>query len=521
MKKLTGLFGVVLCATVVAAADKPAAQPRLGMNLAGPADWSTELAFVDVFHQSRVWISQKTGAGWGRGPELALDEFGWVTKLEPGCFAESMLCTISGGHYPSGIYTVFYDGEGRLDFPRNARVKEAGPGRILIDVDSSKSGFSVQLKETNPQNHVRNIRVIMPGGEATCAKDPFQAEFLKRWRGFACYRFMDWMHINGSQIKTWADRPTLRHATFSKRGVALELMIELCNRQRVAPWFCMPHLADDDFVRRFAEMVRERLDPSLKIYIEYSNEVWNGQFVQNRYACEQGVKLGLGPKEKPWEAGWRFTAVRSMEIFKIWEDVFGGHDRFVRVLPTQAGVGSVSEGILGYRDAARHADALAGAPYMGYSIGRGKTADLVAQMQNWSVAQMLDHFEQTAFTDSLTRMAKDKAIADKYGLKLIAYEGGQHMVAFLQDQQMERTISATMHACNRHPRMGEIYRRYYDEWARLGGDTFAVFSSTGEYGKHGAWGLAEFSDSKPADYPKLAATLEWAKNHGQPVELWK
>jgi hypothetical protein len=155
---------------------------------------------------------------------------------------------------------------------------------------------------------------------------------------------------------------------------------------------------------------------------------------------------------------------------------------------------------------------------MPYSIGRGKNADLGEQMKDWSVTQMLDHFEKTAFADSLQRMAKDKAVADKYGVKLIAYEGGQHMVAFVKDQELVKKISATMHACNRHPRMGEMYRRYYDEWARLGGDVFAVFSSIGQYSNHGAWGLAEHFDSKPADYPKLAATLEWAKKHGQPVQ---
>jgi hypothetical protein len=279
----------------------------------------------------------------------------------------------------------------------------------------------------------------------------------------------------------------------------------------------MPHLADDDFIRNFAKMVKERLDPSLKVYIEYSNEVWNGQFKQSRYAGEQGVKLGLGPKERPWEAGWHYTAVRSMEIFKIWEEVFGGHERFVRVLPSQSGVGSVSEGVLGFRDAAKRADALATAPYMGYSIGRGKTANLGEQMKDWSADQMLDHFEKTGFADSLQRMAKDKAVADKYGVKLIAYEGGQHMVAFLRDQQLLKKISVTMHACNRHPRMGDLYRRYYDEWAKLGGDVFAVFSSIGAYSNHGAWGLAEHYDDKPVDYPKLSATLEWAKKHRQEV----
>jgi hypothetical protein len=295
-------------------------------------------------------------------------------------------------------------------------------------------------------------------------------------------------------------------------------MIELCNRQKIDPWFCLPHLADDEFVRSFAQMVKERLDPSRKIYIEYSNEVWNWQFKQTHYASERGIALGLAPKDKGAQAAWYFTAQRSLEIFKIWEAVFGGHDRFIRVLPSQAGNTAVSEGVLGFRDAAKHADALAIAPYMSYSIGRGKTADLGAQMKDWTVDQMLDHFEQTAFADSLERMRRGKAIADKYGVKLIAYEGGQHMVAFVKDQTLVKQLSATMHASNRHPRMGDMYRRYYDEWAKIGGDVFAVFSSIGRYSNHGAWGLAEYYDSRPADYPKLDATLRWAKNHGQAVE---
>ena len=55
---------------------------RLGMNLAGPCDWTTEYPFVDVFRMSRKWISQKKGADWGKGPELDRDENGWVRKLD-------------------------------------------------------------------------------------------------------------------------------------------------------------------------------------------------------------------------------------------------------------------------------------------------------------------------------------------------------------------------------------------------------------------------------------------------------
>ena len=264
-------------------------------------------------------------------------------------------------------------------------------------------------------------------------------------------------------------------------------------------------------------MVKERLDPARKIYIEYSNEVWNGQFAQSRYAGRQGIELGLGQKEKPWEAGWHFTALRSMQIFDIWEEVFGGHERLIRVLPTQSGSTGVSEGILSFREAARHADALAVVPYMPFSVGRGKRKELAEQMRDWDVHQLLDYFEKTAFQESLERMDKNKAVADKYGLRLIAYEGGQHMVAFVKDRARLPRLTATMQEANRHPRMGDMYRRYFDHWKDIGGGTFAVFSSIGRWNNHGAWGLAEFYDSPPSEYPKLDAVLQWHRQQEQSV----
>ena len=94
---------------------------------------------------------------------------------------------------------------------------------------------------------------------------------------------MDWQRTNDSAIVEWTDRPTLRDHSQAIEGVALEYMIRLCNRLSVEPWFCMPHAASDDFVRRFAQMVKADLSPALRVHIEYSNECWNGRFAQARY----------------------------------------------------------------------------------------------------------------------------------------------------------------------------------------------------------------------------------------------
>ncbi|MBE3123314.1 MAG: hypothetical protein IMZ65_00750 [Planctomycetes bacterium] len=512
-------YAAALAATPAApAAERPAPkpEPRLGTNLSGPADWNTELPFVDAFRMSRPWISQKKGAGWGKGPELALDARGWVTRLEPDCFAETPLCTIEKGHYPSGDYTVLYDGEGTIEFNSPAKIVSREAGKIVVTIDSSRGGFFLKLAASNPQNYVRNIRVIMPGFAETYRQNPFHPVFLKRWQGMACLRFMDWMETNGSKIAKWSDRPTPEDATFSSRGVALEWMIDLSNRLQADPWFCMPHLADDDYVRQFAKMVKERLDPKRKVYIEYSNEVWNGMFLQSRWAGEEGKKRGFA--EKPWEAAWKFTGYRSVQIFKIWEEVFGGRERLVRVLPSQGANAYVSRQVVEFQEAWKQADALAIAPYITCNVpmeGKGLTA---AEVEKWTVDQALDFMETKALPESTRWIKEQKRVADQYGLKLVVYEGGQHMVGVGGGENNE-AMTRLFHAANAHKRMGDIYRLHLEAWTKEGGDLFCNFSSVSQWSKWGSWGVMPFYDDDPAKYPKFMALLRWGKQCGQPVNV--
>ncbi len=491
----------------------PEPQARLGINLSGPADWNTELPFVDVFRLSRAWISQREGASWGKGPALETDERGWVKRLEPGAYAETLLCTIESGNYPSGQYLVLYEGEGELGFGNAATVATQEPGRIVLDVDASKGPIFLRLLQVNPENYVRNIRVIRPGFWASGKWPLFDPRFLERWRGMESLRFMDWMHTNNSEQAKWADRPVLEDANWTgDGGVPIEVMIELSNQVNVDPWFCLPHLADDDYVRRFAQMVKAGLNPQLKVYVEFSNELWNGQFAQSRWAGRQGQALGFA--EKPWEAGWRFTARRSVEIFRIWEEVFGGTERLIRVLPSQAANPFVSARIIEWEEAWKHADALAIAPYISFNINQERAAEVTT----WSVDQVLDYLENEALPKSLEHMAGNKELADAHGLLLIAYEAGQHAVG-IQGAENNEALTALLQAANRHPRMGQIYTKYYDGWKAAGGDLMAVFSSIGEWSKWGSWGLAEYYDQTPADSPKLASTLQWARAQGQSVKV--
>ncbi|MCX6929120.1 MAG: hypothetical protein NT154_38775 [Verrucomicrobia bacterium] len=460
---------------------------------------------------------------------LGRSEFIYETAPFPECHASTiaesqgvlLAAWFGGTHERSpdagiGEYTVLYDGEGRIEVAHAASMLSRSPGRLVILVDAQKGGFFLQLRQTNPQNYVRNIRVIMPGFEAKYREHPFHPVFLQHWKGVACLRFMDWMLTNGSKISKWSERPRPEDATWTKNGVPLEVMIDLCNRLQCDAWFCLAHLADDDYARNAARMVHEKLDPKLKAYIEYSNEVWNGMFEQSRWAGEEGKRLGLS--DKPWEAAWRCTAQRSLRVFQIWEEVFGGTARLVRVLPSQAANAYIAGQITEWQEAGKHADALAIAPYLSCNVPKTGEKLNEAKVQKWTVDEALDYLENTALPESIRWIQANKKVADRYGLRLVAYEGGQHMVG-VGGVENNESITRLLCAANAHPRLGSIYAKYYAAWSREGGDLFCYFASTGSWSKWGSWGMLQYYDDDPARSPKCLATMQWAKQMGQAVSI--
>jgi len=505
---------LMTAAYAAAAAPAPPGVPRLGINLNGPADWNTEIPFVDVFHFSRAWISQHTGQPWGKGPSLDRDAHGWIRHLEPDCWVETPMCTIDGGHYPAGDYTVFYEGEGRIEATGAGTITERAPGRLTMHVEPARGGFFLQIRKTDPANYIRNIRVILPGFAKSYRTEPFPPAFLKRWKGVACLRFMDWMQTNNSPIRHWSDRPQIEDANWTERGVPVSVMCDLTNRLAADAWFCIPHAADDDYVRRFAMEVKARLAPGRRVYIEYSNEVWNGQFEQDRYAGAEGRRLGFGDKE--WEAAWHYTAYRSRQVFRIFETVFGGHSRLVRVLPSQVANAYVSEQIVGFQDAYKEADALAVAPYLGFTPGP-ETKPAAADVDGWTPAQVIAHLRTNTLPELQRWLGEQKRVADKYHLALIAYEGGQHLVG-IQGAENDEKLTALLQTVNRDPALGDLYRDYYRTWTDSGGGLFCYFSSVGSWSKWGSWGILEYYDSDPGASPKFMATMDWARSLGQPVK---
>jgi hypothetical protein len=235
-------------------------------------------------------------------------------------------------------------------------------------------------------------------------------------------------------------------------------------------------------------------------------------FEQHRCAEEQGKKLGLGPKERPWEGAAMFHARRSVEIFRIWEEVFGGRTRLVRVIAWQAAGGAYwsDNMLLAQADTACHCDALAIAPYISFMPGPENKSLKSEDVARWTVDQVLDRVETNALPECVGWMKTQKAVAEKYGLKLVAYEAGQHLVGVGGGENNE-TLTKLLIAANHHPRMANIYTKYLDAWRDQGGDLMCIFSSITSDSKWGCWGLLEGADQTAS--PKFDAVVEWNRRN--------
>lgn len=509
-------------ATPQAPPARPAPRSALGTNLADVRNYATALAFADVFKESSPFDDPDFSDPEGSpGSNLEKDEHGWV-KSFPGqrywTIMRRELDEDGGGrtHYPAGDYVFRYRGKGRFSFGFDARLVSHDPAaheaRVRVETPTT-GGILLEVTETDPRDYLREMSLRPLSASPQAAAATFNPWFLESLRGFQVLRFMDWQATNGSRQVRFEDRTRPDSQTqASEQGVALEYMVELANTLGADPWFCMPHGADDDYVRRFARAVRERLDPDRAVYVEYSNEVWNGGFEQSRHAEERGRALGLGAPE-----GLRYYALRSVQIFAIWAEEFGGTERLRRVLASQNANPWASEQILDFEvrgvPAHRHADYLAVAPYFsGANLDGCDPGSDVAKLAKATPEAILERAaadvpRTLALAEQHRRLAEARRNAEGRPLALIAYEAGQHLAGSCGAENDE-ALTERLLAANRHPRMKALYLDYLAGWKRIGGRFLLHYTSTSRYTKWGSWGFSEWYDGPPG--PKREALAEFA-----------
>lgn len=121
---------------------------------------------------------------------------------------------------------------------------------------------------------------------------------------------------------------------------------------------------------------------------------------------------------------------------------------------------------------------------------------------------MLDKRSNYGLQASIEQMQTQAALVNEFGVELVAYEGGQHLVDW-ETRTVEAHPNPLLYAANRDPRMGTLYSRYLNAWKDSGAKVFVHFSAPRIYSWYGSWGAKEYITQPREQAPKYDALLNY------------
>ncbi len=500
---------------------------KQGMNLGGLADWGTEIPFVNVMRNAREWYTKDVdnpNAEWNSNlvHNMTFRADGYPTHVpqtvDGSDFAQRVVTiwAITDG-WMAGQYTVLWDGTGELSFWGNyENLTQTDPQRMTFDYNNPVGGLlEMTILSSDIDDPIHNIRVLMPGTEATYETQPFNPVWIDLVQNFPSVRFMDWGKTNNwgqgggdwddPSLFAWEDRAQLDDYTWANdKGVPYEMMIQLLNDYDLDGWVCMPHRASDDYLTQAATLFRDNLEAERKLTVEYSNEVWNWVFGQAnwlyKYGCEQ--------TGTDWPEG---VVPYIQNCMDIWTTVFAGQtDRISRVAGVQLSWQDVSNRMVNNLTPGS-IDAVAPAFYFGFTDENEAELDaLGGAVTVADVAQRAREGMQQAKVFLQTQKAQ---LIDPLGLEYKFYEGGQHLTP--HPFGVEPTYAQALLDVQRDTAMYNLYNEWFAFMRTLqeGDESLELmnFSLVGaRSARYGSWGVLETmsQDVNTIPAPKFAAVLE-------------
>lgn len=506
---------IVVLVMALLVTPAPAAQvTSLGSNLVQVSDFSGALPFSNLMKQAVRFCSQRIGAGYCEGSTVKFDANGYPRSLPRNHFVRSNVVSDSG-LLPAGLYRATWKGSGKIVIPYGIATQVSkGTRTATFDITPTQEvPLEINITRTDPDNRLRDLRLVLPGAGDGGRSHMFNPDYLDLLSGYTSLRFMDWGVTNGNRIVAFSARTRPGNFTYATaKGVPIEIMIDLANTLQVDPWFNVPTVAGDDYIRGMAETIDRCLSPDLIPSVEYSNETWNSTFRQYQIVQQRGQELGLGDGD-PFVAGLQYTAHRALEIWDIWDSVFGTRP-YRRVLASQAANTFTGETQLAYRRAAgeptagERADAYAIAPY--FTVPGLDEPERLAEMRSLSVDELLDRAQADVTGRTRDDLIANMDLAGTFGVELVAYEGGQHLVGAAGNQDDEQLTNRLI-AANRADRMESIYNDYLALWDAEVHGQFNHFNDVTMPSRSGSWGSVEFLGQDPVDAPKLRALQAFAE----------
>lgn len=500
---------------------------RLGMNIGTPTkpgwwEMQYDLKYRDLAAVSGPWqrLDGNTQPPGGILPPAGsvLTTLG-LSYLRPGTYALSCkgtgkirLTHVDQSDGPNGYRDFAFPVAPSPAPSPTPQAAPSAPDAYLIDIPNPVASpwMTATILTNAPNDPLRDLSLLTPG--AGPGPGIWHPDYLASLRPFAgaALRGMDWIGVNASPVRAWADRD-------AAPGRGPQGFVDLCQALRANPWINLPHLcasiADDgtpvvtDYPAKLGAYIKATLDPSAVVYVAYSNECWNGNppfSVQLNYCISQGNNRLKDPTTgKPYgvlNGQAAAYVVMGNAAFDALEAAIGPDGpRVVRVLEGQSSYLN-SDGSLGgfnyyMLDAARkfgtRVDAIACAPYADWlSDGvnpytRAAIKALAKSGDPASAIGLLYAGMQGQIGKAITYCQAWRKTADSLGVPLLYYECSPVASSFYTDPD----LAPVMQAAATDPRTATHYRQYLEG--------IGAYAATGCFYSHcrpGPWGLLQDLD---------------------------
>jgi len=532
--------------TIATQVIDPATPMGLNIGYAGPND--PNLIFADAVKQSYGFQSYDDHTDASH--PAAVDANGWPEE-------DATLPIWTTQSEPGGTYNLRFTGQAQVVDWLGAGSFSAG-GKIYGTVVPSGAGFDPTTNTTSMSwtidanappravwfgfgatrrvpggaggTGVTNIALLRPlvldGAGSHAPGELYTAEFKQLLGGFTAIRFMDYLSTLDNQQVAWTDRikpgdwsqyqPTSGYG-YQGKGGAWEYLVELANETGKDVWINIPLNASDDYVTKVAQLLAygsdgtnpytapqaapayPPLNSNLRVYIEYSNEIWNQYFLQHqelRDAADAEVAAGNSPLNYDGTTDasvWfkRRIAERIKQISDLFRGVWGSPAMLTTIRPVDefqyGDSGAYGQVGLDFLDAYYgNGDGVAHVanpePVNRYIWGAG--GGWYASVNNDGATSMTAIYASGLSMSAIQTTINDAHLAHAFGLHVAGYEGGFYIGN--ESGSTSTTQQALQLSSNYAPAAAGMETQAISLFYHDGGELPFVFNSVGStYGVAG------------------------------------
>ncbi len=498
----------------IESATAPSTQ-RVGVGITGLSYYDSSFAMADIGLQSQL-----RGLDWSYN--VATDSNGYPSQNFQLIYSSN---TLAAGTYKltfNGRATITAGGAGTVQNVQYDPINNLTRADVVHPTNASGNVWLVfkntfRGKSSVVGDGVSGIHMMRPGYTLNDGA-VFTQEFIAAMQRFKTIRGMDFTSANTNAQQRWDERTKpARFGSTGSNGQSWELLIALANATGRDVWLNVPARADDDYIRKLAQLVKfgsngalphtsvqanpayAPLKSGLKVYVEYGNEIWNsGPGFQGFGWAMQLAKTYMGDITHPiafdgaqadsYTALRRWIAYRSSFISLAFRDVFGDSAMMVTVRPILASqVGNANrylsagltwaQAFYGKVRSTAPQNAVARIPSdIWYGGGGAAYYDSGINPLDATGPSLTSYFANMPTPTFAANSVIDSMWTHAYGLKYVAYEGGPSPGGNASGSTAGAAISSTF---NNDPRMKNSMLLAQDIWDQAGGDELVYYVYSG------------------------------------------